>query len=288
MAMEELLPIFRDGLDEFEDLGISTGYSYLDNFTSGLEPGSVNIVASLPGQETPYSETLLTNMVRMHFEQQKTPPVYMSLNLKTGADITARFIGQGLNRPQHIAYASEHGELDQYTKRYMEQYDKVPAIIALKQDGEINGICKLIKRIHRKYGTRFFAIADMEYLYDVKMNSLYSSKELHVCMKKLKHTAKKLGVAIVIGGEIKDAVLDTFHKRAEMVDFKHYGIVKALVQNYYFVYRDFDRGVLQTTDGLKTEHLLEVQVLSHMMGKSTAYLVYHKESDQLEDKRAIR
>lgn len=284
--MKELLPIFKNGLDQLEDFGISTGYSCLDNFTSGLEPGSLNIVASLPGPQTIYRDTFLTNMIRMFFEQQKTPPVYMSLNLRTGVDITAQFISQGLNRPENIAFASEQSELDQYTQRYMEKYDKIPAIMLSTLDGEINSICKVIKRVHNKYGAKLFVIADMEYLYDVKTNTLFSSQELRTCMKKLKKTAKKLGVAIVIGGEIKDSVLDTYNKRAEMIDFKHYGIVKAFVQNYYFVYRDYDLGILQTTEGLKTENLVEIQVLSHMIDRSTEYLAYNTENGRIENKRA--
>lgn len=146
----------------------------------------------------------------------------------------------------------------------------------------------MIKRIHKNYGARLFVIADLDYLYDATETLAFRIQELRFCIKKLKKLALKLGIAIVLGGELKDTINDKADKRAELCDLKYYGMLKPLVNNYYFVCRDYDLEILQNEVGLDTENLLEVHVFSKMFGQAVVPLTFFEHSGRMEDKMVTR
>lgn len=282
------LPFFRNETDYLDNLSVSTGFSHLDRPTGGLSAGSLNILASKPARASSYGAVVLTNMVRMSFEQEKKAAVYLSLNLQTEIDLMGQFIRQGLNHPHEIAFADEQEFIDELTMEYVKEHNQVPIIIASRPDGEINNLCKVIKRIYKNYGVRLFVIADLDYLYDATETLAFRMQELRFCIKKLKKLAIKLGIAIVLGGELKDSDNDKPNNRADLYDLKYYGLLKPLVNNYYFVYRDYDSDIFKTDEGLDTENLLEVHVFSKMFGQAVVPLTFFEHSGRLEDKMVTR
>jgi replicative DNA helicase len=142
--------------------------------------------------------------------------------------------------------------------------------------------------LHKNYGAKLYTIADLDYLHDGDKTFLSRSQELSYCLKRLKKLAIKLSVALVLGGELESTVNDNATKRAELLDLKYYPLLKPLVSNYYFVYRDYDLDILKTDEGLDTENLVEVHVFSRMHGQSVIPLTFFEHSGRLEDKMVTK
>ncbi len=282
------LPFFKNETDYLDNSTVSTGFDIVDRSTGAIAAGSLNIVADVRRPSTNYAQILLTNMVRLSFEERKKPAVFLSLNLFTEIDLMGQFVRQGLNHAHEIAFADEQEFIDELTMEYVKEHNQVPIIIASRPDGEINNLCKVIKRIYKNYGARLFVIADLDYLYDATETLAFRIQELRFCLKKLKKLAIKLGIAIVLGGELKDSINDKPDKRADLYDLKYYGLLKPLVNNYYFVYRDYDFDIFKTDEGLDTENLLEVHVFSKMFGQAIVPLTFFEQSGRLEDNMVTR
>jgi hypothetical protein len=65
------LPFFKNETDYLDNSAVSTGFDIVDRPTGAIAAGSINIVADVRRPSANYAQILLTNMVRLSFEEKR-------------------------------------------------------------------------------------------------------------------------------------------------------------------------------------------------------------------------
>ncbi|MFZ9034999.1 MAG: replicative DNA helicase [Francisellaceae bacterium] len=216
--------------------GTSTGFSDLDELTSGLHPASLVIVAGRPSMgKTTFAMNLAENVAR----GAKKPTLVFSLEMPS-EDIVLRMISS-LGRVEQNAL--RNGRLED------EHWAKITAAMEMLSNDfnmHIDDSAALTpsemrsraRRVYKEHGGLSLVVVDYLQLMKIPGYENNRTQEVSEISRSLKSLAKELNVPVVALSQLNRGVDDRSDKRPMMSDLRESGAIEQDADVIMFVYRD--------------------------------------------------
>ncbi len=234
-VMERVDALFNsDGSDV---TGVPTGFSDLDQKTSGLQGGDLIIVAGRPSMG---KTSLAMNFAEFVAVEQRLPVAVFSMEM-SGEALALRMLGSV-------------GRLDQHRLRTGKLTDddwhKLTTAVGKLQDAPIHidetpalnplELRARARRLHRQYGKLGLVLVDYLQLMQGSSNSQGENRnaEISEISRSLKALAKELHVPVVAVSQLSRAVESRTSKRPMMSDLRESGAIEQDADVIMMIYRD--------------------------------------------------
>jgi len=193
-----------DGLNELRGLieqnqkssgitGIGTGLFKLDNFTGGLQPSDLIILAAESGQgKTSLGLTIIKNAV----VQFGAKAAIYSLEMST-KQLTARLVSSETNIPAKklLNQALPNNQVAAVAKA-TKQMMNMPIYFDEKSTSTIDQICNSIRRLKLKHGVNLILV-DYLQLITVEGKGKTEESQIAYIARRLKNIAKELNITVI-------------------------------------------------------------------------------------------
>ncbi len=240
-SVPEIIPSVIDRIDAMMEssdgiTGISTGFSDLDELTSGLHPSNLVIVAGRPSMgKTTFAMNLAENVAR----GAKKPVLVFSLEMPS-EDIVLRMISS-LGRVEQNAL--RNGRLED------EHWAKITASMeVLSKDFNMHiddsaGLSPTemrsrARKVYKENDGLSLIVVDYLQLMKVPGYENNRTQEVSEISRSLKSLAKELSVPVVALSQLNRGVDDRSDKRPMMSDLRESGAIEQDADVIMFVYRD--------------------------------------------------
>ncbi len=215
--------------------GISTGFTDLDELTSGLQPSDLIIVAARPSMgKTAFS----VNIAESAALRSKKPVVIFSMEM-SASQLALRLISSiGRIHAQHL----RNGDLNE------EDWPRVTNAIAILSEAKIfiddsPGLSPVdlrarARRLHREHGGLGLIVIDYLQLMQVPGNKENRATEISEISRSLKGLAKELNVPVIALSQFNRSLEQRADKRPMMSDLRESGAIEQDADVIMFIYRD--------------------------------------------------
>ncbi|KRE89582.1 replicative DNA helicase [Frateuria sp. Soil773] len=215
--------------------GISTGFTDLDELTSGLQPSDLIIVAARPSMgKTAFS----VNIAEAAALRAKKAVVIFSMEM-SASQLAFRLISSiGRIHAQHL----RNGDLSE------EDWPRVTNAIAILSEAKIfiddsPGLSPVelrarARRLHREHGGLGLIVIDYLQLMQVPGNKENRATEISEISRSLKGLAKELNVPVIALSQLNRSLEQRADKRPMMSDLRESGAIEQDADVIMFIYRD--------------------------------------------------
>ncbi len=242
IEMSSLVVQVRDRVQELHELnspdvtGLATGFTDLDQKTSGLQPGDLIIVAGRPSMgKTAFSLNIAENVALeggivgvFSMEMGGTQLAMRMLGSIGRIDLHKLRTGK-LNDTEFSKFATALERL-QEVKLHV---DETPALMALELRARA-------RRLHRLYGKLDLIVIDYLQLMSGSSNAASENRatEISEISRSLKALAKELQVPVVALSQLNRSLESRTDKRPMMSDLRESGAIEQDADVILFIYRD--------------------------------------------------
>ena len=215
--------------------GISTGFSDLDELTSGLQPSDLIIVAARPSMG---KTAFAVNIAESAALRGKKAVVIFSMEM-SASQLAFRLISSvGRIHQQHL----RNGDLSE------EDWPRVTNAISLLSEAKIfiddtPGLSPVelrarARRLHREHGGLGLIVIDYLQLMQVPGNKENRATEISEISRSLKGLAKELNVPVIALSQLNRSLEQRADKRPMMSDLRESGAIEQDADVIMFIYRD--------------------------------------------------
>lgn len=233
--------------------GVSTGFSDLDELTSGLQPSDLVIVAARPSMG---KTAFAVNIAESAALRSKKAVVIFSMEM-SASQLAFRMISSiGRIHQQHL----RNGDLAE------EDWPRVTNAIAILSEAKIfiddsPGLSPVelrarARRLHREHGGLGLIVIDYLQLMQVPGNKENRATEISEISRSLKGLAKELNVPVIALSQLNRSLEQRADKRPMMSDLRESGAIEQDADVIMFIYRDeyynkesVDRGLAEIIVG---------------------------------------
>jgi len=221
--------------DPSDVTGVPTGFSDLDRFTSGLQPGDLVVVAGRPSM----GKTALALNIGEHVALAAGLPVVV-FSMEMGASqLALRLIGSVGRLDQHKLRtgrlaADDWEKLTAALGRLNEApilIDETPALNAIE-------VRSRARRLMKTYGKLGLVIVDYLQLMQATTSGENRATEISEISRSMKSLAKELKVPVMALSQLNRSLEQRPNKRPVMSDLRESGAIEQDADVILFIYRD--------------------------------------------------
>jgi replicative DNA helicase len=221
--------------DPSDVTGVPTGFSDLDRFTSGLQPGDLVVVAGRPSM----GKTALALNIGEHVALAAGLPVVV-FSMEMGASqLALRLIGSVGRLDQHKLRtgrlaADDWEKLTAALGRLNEApilIDETPALNAIE-------VRSRARRLMKTYGKLGLVIVDYLQLMQATTTGENRATEISEISRSMKSLAKELKVPVMALSQLNRSLEQRPNKRPVMSDLRESGAIEQDADVILFIYRD--------------------------------------------------
>ncbi len=273
-TLSVLIPRFNQMLlDRSENpgklVGVSTGFSDLDQMTNGLKKGNLIVVAGRPAMG---KTSLAMNMAEHSALHEKLPVLVISLEMSSD-ELTTRLVGS-VGRVDQMNLQTAQLEDHEWGRvsEAMETLHLAPIEIqdtGVKNINEIRAMARRFLHRHKKVG---LIIVDYLQLINGSANGQENrATEVGHVSRGLKLLAGEIQCPVIALSQLNRGVEDRPEKRPRMSDIRESGSVEQDADVILFVYRD----EVYTKEACLTPGVAEIIIAKHRNGPTgTVRLVW--------------
>jgi len=240
VAISSLLKIASDRIDELHHsgkdiVGLSTGFSDLDNMTSGFHNGDLIVVAGRPSM----GKTAFAVNIAEHAAIKVAKPVLIFSMEMPGDSLAARMMSSLGRVDQHRLRT---GKLDP------EDWPRVNSAVTMLTEtslliddtpalnpGELRARAR---RVAKKYGQLGLIVVDYMQLMQIPGYKENRTAEISEISRSLKNLAKELKVPVLALSQLNRSLEQRNTKRPVMSDLRESGAIEQDADVILFIYRD--------------------------------------------------
>ncbi len=273
VAVERIDAMFRS---QNAITGVPTGFTDLDEMTSGLQPSDLIIIAGRPSMG---KTSLAMNIVENAAVGQKLPVAVFSMEMP-GAQLAMRMMASlGRINAHHV----RTGKLDD------EDWPRLTSAVTLLNDApifiddtpaitpmELRGRARRLKREH---GLGLIIVDYLQLMQSTETNENRAT-EISNITRALKSLAKELDVPLIAMSQLNRSLEQRTDKRPVMSDLRESGAIEQDADVIFFIYRDEvyneespDKGTAEIIIG-KQRNGPTGKVLLTFLGKYTKFENY--------------
>ena len=215
--------------------GVPTSFTDLDEKTSGLQKGSLVIVAGRPSMG---KTVMLVNLAESCAITTKKPVLIFSLEMPAESIVMRMLSSLGRINQQKL----RSGQLDD------EDWPRVMSVVSLLSQYKIfiddtpaitpNEMRSRARRIAREHGELGMIAVDYLQLMTSGENNENRATEISNISRNLKALAKELNVPVVAGSQLNRGLEQRPDKRPVMSDLRESGAIEQDADLIMFIYRD--------------------------------------------------
>jgi len=218
--------------------GVATGYTDLDNLTSGLQPGELIVLAGRPSMG---KTALALNIAENVAIDQKLPVAIFSMEMSS-EQLTTRLIGSVGKVDARKLRSGQDLDDDDWEKLTDSLGQLNDAPIFIDQGGALNSyeVRARARRLQRQEGQLGLIVIDYIQLMSAAggKQSENRATEVSEISRSLKSLAKELNVAIVALSQLNRSLESRPDKRPMMSDLRESGAIEQDADVILFIYRD--------------------------------------------------
>lgn len=217
--------------------GVPTGYTDLDEKTSGLQPGDLVIVAGRPSM----GKTALSLNIAEHVALDAGLPVAIFSMEMAATQLAMRLLGSLGRLDQHRLRSGRL--LDDDWQRLTQAVGRLnDAPIQIDESAALNAleVRARSRRLHRQYGKLGLIVVDYLQLMSASGggNGENRATEISEISRSLKALAKELSVPVVALSQLNRSLEQRPNKRPVMSDLRESGAIEQDADLILFIYRD--------------------------------------------------
>jgi replicative DNA helicase len=235
--------LLTEAIDRIEELyqsgssvtGVPTGFSDLDDLTSGLQPADLVVIAGRPSMG---KTSLAMNIVENAVLANKLPVAVFSMEMP-GQQLAMRMLAS-LGRIN--AHKVRTGRLD------ADDWPRLTSAVGLLDDAPLfiddsPALSPLelrarARRLAREHGGLGMIVVDYLQLMQSSEDSENRANEVSAITRSLKFLAKELSVPVVVLSQLNRSLESRPNKRPVMSDLRESGAIEQDADVILFIYRD--------------------------------------------------
>jgi replicative DNA helicase len=215
--------------------GVPTGYTKMDQMTSGLQPGDLIVIAGRPSM----GKTALALNIAEHVAVDNGLPVAVFSMEMSATQLAMRMLGSIARVDQHKMRTGrlndkEWGDLSEAMGKLHETpiyIDEAGALTAL----EVRARARRLKRQYSKLG---LIVIDYIQLMSASSQGENRATEISEISRSLKGMAKELDVPVIALSQLNRAVDQRPDRRPVMSDLRESGAIEQDADVIMFIYRE--------------------------------------------------
>lgn len=239
-TIQELLTRSVDRIDELFNstetvTGIATGFSDLDEMTSGLQRGDLVIVAGRPSMG---KTSFAMNIAEFVAVDKKEPVAVFSMEMP-GEQLAMRMLSSIGRINSNKIRTGKLGEDDwPRLSSAVSLLDKAPMFIDDSAGLNSLDLRSRARRLQREHGQLGLVVIDYLQLMQSEGDSENRATEISNMTRSLKMLAKELGVPVMVLSQLNRSLEQRPNKRPIMSDLRESGAIEQDADVIFFVYRD--------------------------------------------------
>lgn len=238
-SITHLLPIVVDRIDKLHELGstitgVSTGFTDLDNMTSGLQTSDLIIIAGRPSMgKTSFAMNIAENVA---ISGDKPVAIF---SMEMPAEQLVLRILSSLGRVDQSKVRSGRLDEDDWPRltSTMNLLNEVPLYIDDTPALTPTELRSRARRLKREHDLGLIVI-DYLQLMQVAGNKENRTNEISEISRSLKALAKELGVPVIALSQLNRSLEQRTDKRPVMSDLRESGAIEQDADLIMFIYRD--------------------------------------------------
>lgn len=242
-AFKPLKKLLKTTLEHIEELskinstvtGVSTGYTDLDEMTSGLQKGDLIIVAGRPSMG---KTTFSMNIAEYAAAHRKLPTAIFSMEMPA-EQLTLRLLSSMGRVDQHRLRTGKLGDEDwPRIATAVKIFSDVPMFIDDSPALSPTEVRARARRLMREHGQLGLIVLDYLQLMQTGASSENRATEISEISRSLKALAKELNVPIIALSQLNRSLEQRPNKRPVMSDLRESGAIEQDADVIIFIYRD--------------------------------------------------
>lgn len=238
--LKKLLKTTLEHIEELSKLnstitGVSTGYSDLDEMTSGLQKGDLVIVAGRPSMG---KTTFSMNIAEYAAAHKKLPTAVFSMEMPA-EQLVLRLLSSMGRVDQHRVRTGKLTDEDwPRIATAVKIFADVPMFIDDSPALSPTEVRARARRLMREHGQLGLIVLDYLQLMQVSGSSENRTAEISEISRSLKSLAKELNVPVIALSQLNRSLEQRPNKRPVMSDLRESGAIEQDADIIMFVYRD--------------------------------------------------
>ena len=238
--LKTLMKLSLDHIQELSKLnsgitGVSTGYTDLDEMTSGLQKGDLIIVAGRPSMG---KTTFSMNIAEYAAAHKKLPVAVFSMEMPA-EQLTLRLLSSMGRVDQHRVRTGQLTDEDwPRIATAVKIFADVPMFIDDSPALSPNEVRARSRRLVREHGQLGLIVLDYLQLMQGSGRNENRTNEVSEISRSLKALAKELNVPIIVLSQLNRSLEQRPNKRPIMSDLRESGAIEQDADVIMFVYRD--------------------------------------------------
>ncbi|WP_020394282.1 replicative DNA helicase [Thiolinea disciformis] len=238
--LKTLMKLSLDHIQELSKLnsgitGVSTGYTDLDEMTSGLQKGDLIIVAGRPSMG---KTTFSMNIAEYAAAHKKLPVAVFSMEMPA-EQLTLRLLSSMGRVDQHRVRTGQLTDEDwPRIATAVKIFADVPMFIDDSPALSPNEVRARSRRLVREHGQLGLIVLDYLQLMQGSGKNENRTNEVSEISRSLKALAKELNVPIIVLSQLNRSLEQRPNKRPIMSDLRESGAIEQDADVIMFVYRD--------------------------------------------------
>ena len=242
-AFRPLKTLMKISLERIEELsklnsaitGVSTGYTDLDEMTSGLQKGDLIIVAGRPSMG---KTTFSMNIAEYAAAHKKLPVAVFSMEMPA-EQLTLRLLSSMGRVDQHKVRTGQLTDDDwPRIATAVKIFADVPMFIDDSPGLSPNEVRTRARRLVREQGPLGLVVLDYLQLMQGNGKSENRTNEVSEISRSLKGLAKELNAPVIVLSQLNRSLEQRPNKRPVMSDLRESGAIEQDADVIMFVYRD--------------------------------------------------
>ncbi|MGW0608709.1 replicative DNA helicase [Streptomyces sp. NPDC002640] len=219
---------------KFGLLGLETGFTDLDALTSGLEPGTLTVVASRPSMGR---TTLLSDISRHNAVKMDVPTLVFTLE-ETQIDFTNRILAAQGRIARHHMRSGTMDE-DAWTRLARIMPTVVAAPLYVQAPPRIDMVTLRIKatELVEQHSVKLIAVDGIQDIRPWQRSDL-REREVGDIVRDLKAMARELNVAVVATSHLNRGAEQRWDKKPQLDDLRESGAITFAADTIILLHRD--------------------------------------------------
>lgn len=216
--------------------GLSTGFTDLDEMTSGLQPADLVIVAARPSMG---KTTFAMNMVEHAALNSEKPVLVFSLEMPSESIIMRSISSLSGLEQNKIRSGRMHGpDWDQFNSGVLQLKNHTKLFIDDTAGISPAEMRSRARRVYREHGGMAMIMVDYLQLMQVPGYGENRTQEVSEISRSLKALAKELNVPVVALSQLNRSLENRSDRRPVMADLRESGAIEQDADVIMFIYRD--------------------------------------------------
>lgn len=281
-GLTPIKPLLKQSVDKIQTLfesdspltGITTGFTSLDNRTTGLNAGDLVIVAARPSMG---KTSFAMNLVESAIMAQEKPVMVFSLEMPSDQLISRMISSLGRIDQTHVRTGKLQTEDWPKLTTAVNMLNSRPLFIDDTPGISPTEMRSRIRRISREHGEPAMIMVDYLQLMRIKGFSEGRTAEISEISRSLKGIAKEFSCPVVALSQLNRALEQRPNKRPVNSDLRESGAIEQDADLILFIYRDEvynedtpDKGVAEIITGKQRNGPIGVDRLA-FVGKYTRF-----------------